>query len=165
MQTDEPVQDPTPPDCFRLEDLEVFQSCEQQTLADVNYYVWLNHLEAGEAPLRFLYCLELVFEDREALLLSSGEDSEAVRILSPEALIKTAQQLQTLHHRVSIQRISAGAFPLWQPAVGHLLQAIRLSRGDDGLFLNDAVLLDFGVRQILVGLHPKEGLELGEYAL
>lgn len=163
MQQDEPVSDPTPPGCFRLEELESFQSCETQVLVDVNYYLWLNRTDADLPPLRFLYCLELVFEDRGALLLSSGEDSEAIRVLSPEALIKTARQLQTLHGQVSIQRISAGAFPLWEPVMGRYLEAIRLTKNEAGLYLNDALLLDFGVRQILIQLSQKEGLEVGEY--
>lgn len=155
--------DPTPPDCFRLEELEAFQSFENQLLSDVNYYLWLNRAEAGEAPFRFLYVLELVFEQPEALLLSSGEDSEAIRVISPETLIDTARGLQTLHGRVSVQRVSAGAFPLWQPVLGRTLEGIRLSKKDDGLYLNDMLLLDFGSRRIMVQLGLKEGLEVGEF--
>ncbi|MCK6692318.1 MAG: hypothetical protein L6Q97_09465 [Thermoanaerobaculia bacterium] len=156
--------DPTPPDCFRLEELEAFQSFENQLLSDVNYYLWLNRAEAGEAPLRFLYVLELVFEQPEALLLSSGEDSEAIRVIAPEALIDTARRLQTLHGRVSVQRVSAGAFPLWQPVVGRALESIRLSKKDNGLYLNDMLLLDFGFRQIMVQLGRREGLEMGVFS-
>lgn len=163
MQTDSPGQDPTPPGCFRLEDLEVFQSCEHRVLADVNYYLWLNRGSADSAPMRFLYCLELVFEEIPPLLLSSGDDSEGIVALAPEALIKTAQRLQTLHRQVSIQRVSAGAFPLWQPAVGQPLEGIRLSRHESGLYLNDALLLDFGERQIVVQVGLNDGLELGVY--
>ncbi len=54
--------DPTPPDCFRLEELQALQGAENRVLADVNYYLWTNRVEAGEAPYRFLYGLELIFE-------------------------------------------------------------------------------------------------------
>lgn len=155
--------DPTPPGCFRLEDLETLQSFENQTLRDVNYYLWLNRAEAGAPPLRFLYALELVFEQPEALLLSSGEDSEAIRLIAPETLIDTARRLQTLHGRVSVQRVSAGAFSLWQPVVGRTLEGIRLSKSENGLYLNDMLLFDFGFRRILVQLGAKEGLEVGEF--
>lgn len=163
MQTHDFAQDPTPPNCFRLEELKAFQTFEQQSLVDVNYYLWLNRVETGEAPLRFLYVLELIFEQPEALLLSSGEDSAAIGIITPEALVKTAGQLQTLHGRVSVQRVSAGAFPLWQPVIGHPLAGIRLSKTEQGLYLNDALLLDFGIRKVVVQLGMKDGLEIGEY--
>ncbi|MCC6462014.1 MAG: hypothetical protein IT260_16185 [Saprospiraceae bacterium] len=161
MQTDPQASDPTPPDCFRLEDLEALQAFEGRELTDVNYYLWLNRTEAGAAPYRFLYTLELAFGYDGALLLSSGEDSTAIRLIAPETLIRTAQQLQTLHGQVSIQRVNAGAFPLWQPAIGKLLATIRLSRNDAGLYWNDALLLDFGAWQILVQISQKEGLEVG----
>ncbi len=156
--------DPTPPDCFRLAEIQALQSFEAQELLDVNYYLWLNRTEAGAVPYRFLYSLELIFEVSGALLLSSGEDTAAIRLLAAEALIQTARDLQTLHGQVSVQRVNAGAFPLWQPVVGHALEAVRLSRNAAGLYLNDALVLDFGHRQVLVRLSRQEGLELSVYA-
>lgn len=164
MPTTFSEQDLTPPGFFKLDELDIFRSFEDQVLADVNYYLWLNRGTADSAPFRFLYTLELVFEQPEALLLSSGEDSEAIRVISPETLIKTARALQTLHGQVSVQRINAGSFPLWQPVIGGSLEAIRLTKDENGLYLNDALLLDFGLRKILVQLSQQEGLEVGEYA-
>ncbi len=162
MQHD-PAFEPTPPGCFPLEALQAFQRVEACALIDVNYYLWLNNTEADKPPYRFLYCLELVFDQQGALLLSSGEDTTAIRIISAETLIKTARDLQKLHNQVSIRRVNCADFPLWQPAVGAALQAVRLSRNDDGYYLNDALVLDFGARCILVGLNEGDGLALGEY--
>lgn len=164
MQHD-PAFEPSPPDCFLLEELQAFQRVEACALLDVNYYLWLNSTDADRAPFRFLYCLELVFDRHGALLLSSGEDSTAIRIISSETLIKTARDLQQLHNRVSIQRVNCAAFPLWQPAVGTPLLAVRLSRNDEGYYLNDALVLDFGRQGVLVSLnHRGDGLALSEYA-
>lgn len=150
-----------PPDCFRLEDLKVFQSFESQMIADVNYYFWLNRAEGSDAlPYRFLYFLELLFEDMEPLLLSAGEDSLAIRISNAQDLVQTARELQTLHGRVSMQRVNAGSFPLWQPVIGKVLEAIHLPRHENGLYANDALQLDFGERRIIVQLAQREGLEL-----
>lgn len=164
MQHD-PAFEPTPPDCFPLEALQAFQRVEACALLDVNYYLWLNNTDADKPPYRFLYCLELVFERQGALLLSSGEDTTAIRIISAETLIRTARDLQQLHNQVSIQRVNCAAFPLWQPAVGSPLQAVRLSRNEDGYYLNDALVLDFGSWRILVSLnHQGDGLALSDYA-
>lgn len=163
MQTDEIFPDQTPPDCFSLADLQALQSFEAQLLFDVNYYLWLNNTDPGAAPYRFLYCVELVFEQRGTLLLSSGEDSTAIRLISVDSLVKTARELQTLHRQISIQRVSAGVLPLWQPLLGQTLQGVRLSRNENELYLNDAMVLDFGAQQILLQLSPKEGLEIGAY--
>ena len=158
------TEDTTPPDCFRMEELEIFQSFENQVLVDINYYLWLNQAESeAETPLRFLYALELVFDSNETLLLSSGEDTEAIRLIDAASLVDTARQLQALHGKVLIQRVSAVAQPLWQGAAGKLLEGIHLSRNEAGLYRNDAMLFDFGSKRILLQLSEREGLELGEY--
>ncbi|MBC7777155.1 MAG: hypothetical protein H7246_17115 [Phycisphaerae bacterium] len=151
-------QDPTPPDCFRQAELEAFQTFESQRLETANYYLW-----RASSKTSFLYAIELYFDNGETLLLSSGEDSEAIRMITPESLVKTAHNLQSLHSEAVIQRIVANVQPLWRDVVGATLQEIRLSRHESGLYQNDALLLNFGEKQILLELSEKEGLILGEY--
>jgi hypothetical protein len=151
------------PDCFSLAELKAFQSLEGAVLTDVNYYLWLNQGGSEDMPYRFLYFLELLFEAHTPLLLSSGEDSAAVRISDAEALVKTAESLRKLHGQISIQRVSASALPLWEPLIGHSLEAVRLSKNEEGLYYNDALLLDFGQGQVLVALSGKEGLAVDAY--
>lgn len=156
-------QDPTPPECFNLNELQTFQSFEGQILQDVYYYMWLNRQPEGEPSYRFIYYLELLFDSNESLLLTSGEDSDAIHVGQTDALLETAERLRALHGIISIQRVHAGNFPLWQSALVHPLEAIRLSRHESGLYLNDALLLDFGRQRVLVQLSQREGLELSIY--
>lgn len=147
-----------------MEELEIFQSFENQVLVDANYYLWLNQAETQEeTPLRFLYALELLFESNETLMLSSGEDTAAIRLIDAASLIDTAKQLQALHGKVLIQRVSAGAQPIWQGAMGKMLAGIHLSRNEQGLYYNDAMLFDFGSKRLLLKLSEREGLELAPY--
>ncbi|MFN0033924.1 MAG: hypothetical protein ACKVUS_02585 [Saprospiraceae bacterium] len=165
MQENPRQHDPTPADCFQQAELELFQSFESQTLETITYYLW--HLNAGygmrNAESAFLYALEMQFETGETLLLSSGESSEAIRAIAPESLLETARKLHELHDEALIQRMAANAQPLWQGAVGAALGGIQLSRHESGLYRNDALLLDFGEKKILLQLSQKEGLELAEH--
>lgn len=156
-------QDPTPPDCFRLEELEQLQSFENQVLGEVNYYFWMNQAELEATPYRFLFFLELLFDDGRSLLLTSGEDSEAIRVSDAQELVKTAEVLRTLHGKIVIQRVAAASFPLWLGIQGKTLAAVRLSKNEQELYANDALLLDFSEQKILVRLSPREGLEVGNY--
>ena len=159
MQKDPLSNDPTPPECFQQWELELFQSFDNQTLNTANYYLWRANTKSS-----FLYALELYFENGETLLLSSGEDSEKIQVITPESLVATAQKLQSLHGEALIQRIVANIQPLWREVVGAALQGIRLSSQEEtGLYRNDALLLDFGEKQILLELSEKEGLVLGEH--
>ncbi|MBK6933467.1 MAG: hypothetical protein IPH12_22405 [Saprospirales bacterium] len=53
MQTTDSAADPTPPDCFRLEELWAFQAYEAQVLLDVNYYLWLNNTDTDAGRTGF----------------------------------------------------------------------------------------------------------------
>jgi len=154
---------PTPPDCFLLEEIQAMQSFEQQALESVNYYIWHNQTEAGVMPHRFLYAIELVFEARESLLFSSGDDSEAIRLITAESLVETARRLQAMHGKSVVQRIAVGVQPVWRDVVGKVLQHIRLARNEAGLYLNDALLLDFDEHRVLIRLAEREGLLAGAY--
>ncbi len=156
-------QDPTPSDCFRLEELEQLQSFENQALDEVNYYFWINQAEQETAPYRFLFFLELIFGDQRSLLLTSGEDSETIRVSDAEELVKTAEALRALHGKIVIQRVVATSFPLWTGVQGKTLAGIRVSKNEQGLYANDALLLDFTEQKILVRLSAREGLEVGNY--
>ena len=163
MDNDASHDTPTPPDCFMLEEIQALQSFEKQVLDNVTYYIWHNQPEAGAMPHRFLYALELVFDTGESLLLSSGDDSESIRLLTAENLVDTAEKLKRLHGKPVMQRIPAGMQPVWREVTGKILQHIRLSRNEAGFYLNDAVLLDFGDRRVLVRLSEREGLLAGAY--
>ena len=158
MQEKSPLQDPTPADCFKQSELEMFQSFEIQVLHTVNYYRWRSETEYA-----FLFALELYFENGETLLLSSGESSDAIRIIPAQSLVDTARKLQEMHGKTVIQRLIANTQPLWQGAVGVILQGIQLSRHEGGLYRNDALLFDFGAHKIAVQLSQKDGLELLEH--
>jgi hypothetical protein len=150
----------TPDGCFSLEALEVFQSFEGKILNTVNYYLWVNDTEKEASPYRFLYFLELIFEEHETLLLTSGEDSTALQISTASELVDTANALRELNNRISIQRILANPHVLWTEIIGSTLESINLSPNEEKYYMNDSLMLDFGKKQIIVQLSKREGLEL-----
>lgn len=155
MQNDLLNSDKTPDQCFRQEEVESFLGFEDQRLEAVNYYIWPDEAGGG-----ILFALELFFDSGERLLLSSGEDAEAIRIIGSETLMDTAQKLQELHAKPVLQRMVANNQPLWQQAVGEILLAIRLSRHESGLYSNEALMFDFGHKGIILQLSEHGGLEL-----
>ncbi len=155
---------PPPPDCFRQEEVELFQSLENEKLVRVDYFPWLNLGENAQAqPYRFLLALELVFESGNSLLLSSGEDSEAMQVISAEKLLEIANRLQQLHGQATIQRLSRSEQGFWPNLIGEALQSIQLSKHENGLYRNDALLLDFGISGVVLKLLEEgEGLLIRE---
>lgn len=82
---------------------------------------------------------------------------------SAEELVRTAEVLRALHGKIVIQRVAAVDLSLWMGVRGKTLRAIRLTKNEQGLYSNDALLLDFTEQKILVRLSTRGGLELGNY--
>ena len=162
MENPEQQSAPIPPDCFRREEVELFQSFEHQVLSGVDYYLWLDvTTQASEQPYRFLFALNLEFESGASLLICSGEDSEAIQVITVEKLLETATRLHQLHGQAIIQRMARDGQGCWQEVMGKKLEAIQLARHASGLYLNDALMLDFGTAGIVVELpEAGEGLEV-----
>jgi hypothetical protein len=150
----------TPEGCFSLEALEVFQSFEGQILETVNYYLWVNEVGNDASPFRFLYFLELIFEQNETLILTSGEDSTNITITTAADLVDTANKLRDLNNRISIQRVLANPHQLWMDVIGTPLESINLTPNEEKYYLNDSLMLDFGQKKIIIQLSQRDGLEL-----
>ena len=157
----QPVQNThIPPNCFRQEEVEAFQSFENQCLTGINYYLWLS-LTESTPTVRFLFALELIFDSETSLLISAGEDSEAIRVIPASALLETATRLKQLHGQPIIQRLARDGQSIWADVVGKKLDGIQLARHENGLYLNDAMVLHFDSTHIVVELpEAGEGLEL-----
>lgn len=153
-------QDPTPYGFFKLEELEVFRNLEGEQLADVNYYFWHN---VATPEQRFLLYVEVLFASENALIFTSGEDSEEIKVTEATALIAHARTLMERNGgQPAVRQLPASASALWMEVSGAPLQSIQLSKDpESNLYMNDALLLDFGEKRILVALNEHGGLSVG----
>jgi hypothetical protein len=156
MSIPQDQSDPTPPDCFRLEDITNLRASEGCVLAQVNYYIWKSAPDARG----FLYFLEMIFTDHTALMLTSGEDSLAIRLSNAETLVNTARRLQAIHGAPMIERLSAQSSRIWQDVVGTTLRSVQLTKHENGLYANSAIRFLFDNQQVIVMIGEREGLEL-----
>jgi hypothetical protein len=142
---------------FQLEELEAFRQLEGEQLAEVNYYFW-NHTAAANE--RFLLYIELLFQSDNALILTSGEDSEEIAMRDAKSLLEHGRTLMERNEgRPAMGQLTATASALWQPAQNLALEGVRLSKdAESGLYHNDALQFDFGAHKIVVALNERGGL-------
>ena len=158
------LDNPIPPYCFRQEEVQQLLSVENKSLTAINYYLWRNVSEEAtttQLQYRFLYALELIFDSDTSLLISSGDDSEAIGVIKPATMLETASRLKQLHGQPIIQRLPRDGQSIWIGLVGKKLNSIQLARHESGLYQNDALLFHFDTTSILVELTDTgEGLTL-----
>jgi hypothetical protein len=133
---------------------------EGRQVAALRYYLW----QRNTAEIGFLYALEIGFAEGESLWIAYDEEAHGLRITDAVRLARLAQSLQTLHGTAIIKRLDAHLQPLWAGIMGAELSQVLLSPREDGLYANDALLLDFGKKRVLlaVGQAGEAGLQLIE---
>ncbi|MFM7152653.1 MAG: hypothetical protein ACKOZV_00850 [Bacteroidota bacterium] len=141
---------------FTLAELQIFQKAENTTLEGVDYYIWLD-TESEQPVWQFLLAIELKLGEAGAVIVSAGEDTDAIRVIQQEELLKTAAALFRIHGKPVIQRASRDHQAPWNWVMNSVLQAVRLSRGDEGHYLNDALMLDFGDKGLVIALNQDGG--------
>lgn len=141
---------------FTLSELEIFRQVENATLEGVDYYIWLD-TEAEQPVWRFLLAIELRMGEAGSVIVSAGEDTDAVRVIQQEELLKTAAALYKIHGKPVIQRASRDHQIPWNGLINSTLQAIRLSKSEEGYYLNDALMLDFGDTGLIIALNQDGG--------
>jgi hypothetical protein len=149
---------------FQLEEVSTFQEMQGEQLAEVTYYFW-SHGEKQEQ--RFLLYIELLFASDNALILTSGEDSDGLKVNDAMSLIQHARTLMERNQgRPAVSQLPASASALWQPLLGKTLAHIRLSKEtESGLYYNDALVLDFAdATGIMISLNERGGISVGTYA-
>ena len=159
MEMKQNSSDLTPPDCFRLEELEAMRSFENATIQDVHYFICTNPAATGTESPAFLFALLLIATDKQ-LLFCSGEDSAALRIMDSDGLASVIRHFGGGGNASNVQRLSASKQAIWENVIGARIQAIQLSRHESNLYRNDAVQLDFESQKIVLSLSEREGMAL-----
>jgi hypothetical protein len=141
---------------FTLGELQTFQRAENTTLEGVDYYIWLD--TGAEQPVwQFLHAIELKLGESGTVIISAGEDTDAIRVIQQEELLKTASALYRMHGKPVIQRASRDHQAPWSGVMNSVLQAVRLSKSEEGHYLNDALMLDFGDTGLIIALNQDGG--------
>lgn len=139
-----------PSHCFRQPELELFLSLEGLTLEQVHYFT------VPTAQAEYLHALELLFAEGPTLLLASDAEEPAIRAAEPGQLMATAHDMKA--RGLSLHLRDANRSALWAPLVGGTLRAVLLSKNEDGLSVNDALVFDFGTRRLLLSTAETMGL-------
>lgn len=132
------------------------QAFEGEYLDDILYYTYKNAAAAGTESPEWLFAILFVAGD-SALLVSTDEYSEALRVLNAAEL---QEVVAVLGQSASIRRIAALQQGLWAAIPDRKLLSVQLSRHVNGLYRNDAVLLEFSTCKVMLCLNDGEGMRL-----
>jgi hypothetical protein len=142
---------------FTFQELTRLNGLEGKHISEVNYYVWVNRIDQA-APYVFIDKLEIIFSDANKIILTAGEESNALYVLHD---FDAAEEILMLEHRfsgqITLKKFGASKDKFWKDVLNLRIQTVQLSKDGDQ-YLSDAVVLDFGEEKRLIGLSPEEGI-------
>lgn len=142
---------------FTDHQLKLLTSAEGKTLKKVLIYFWVNRLNP-DAQIDLIDNVELVFTDETSLVITCNDDSTGINVLNDFNFEEEKAALkQEFGDKIKIIPIDASTTKMWTDVVGQTIEAIELSKEDEQ-FLNDALIISFGIEKRSIGISPADGL-------
>ena len=142
---------------FTDHQLKLLTAAEGKTLKKVIVYFWVNRFNP-DAHVDLIDNVELVFTDDTSLVITSTEDGTGIDTLENFNFEEEKAQLkQEFGDKIKMIPIDASTTKMWTDVIGETIEAFELSREDEQ-FLNDALIISFGIEKRSIGISPNDGL-------
>lgn len=142
---------------FTDHQLKLLTSAEGKTLKKVVVYFWVNRFNP-DAHVDLIDNVELVFTDETSLVITSNEEGTGIDTLADFNFEEEKAQLkQEFGDKIKMIPIDASTTKMWTDVIGETIEAFELSK-EDSQFLNDALIISFGIEKRSIGISPNDGL-------
>jgi len=142
---------------FTDHQLKTLTSAEGKTLKKVIIYFWVNRFNP-DAQIDLIDNVELVFNDETSLVITCNDDSTGIEVLNNFSFEEEKAGLkQEFGDKIKIIPIDASTTKMWTDVIGETIEAFELSKEDEQ-FLNDALIINFGIEKRTIGISPSDGL-------
>jgi len=142
---------------FTDHQLKTLTSAEGKILKKVIIYFWVNRFNP-DAHVDLIDNVELVFNDDTSLVITCNEDSTGIEVMNDFNFAEEKAGLkQEFGDKIKIIPIDASTTKMWTDVIGQTIEAFELSKEDEQ-FLNDALIISFGIEKRSIGISPSDGL-------
>ena len=142
---------------FTDHQLKLITSAEGKTLKKVIIYFWVNRFNP-DAQIDLIDNVELVFTDDSSLVITCNDEGTGIDVIHDFNFEEEKSQLkQEFGDKIKIIPIDASTTKMWTDVVGETIEAFELSKEDEQ-YLNDALIISFGIEKRSIGISPADGL-------
>ena len=142
---------------FTDHQLKLFTAAEGKALKKVIIYFWVNRFNP-DAQVDLIDNVELVFTDDTTLVITCNEESTGIDVIKDFNFEEEKAQLkQEFGNKIKMIPIDASTTKMWTDVIGETIEAFELSREDEQ-FLNDALIISFGLEKRSIGISQNDGL-------
>lgn len=136
--------------------LKKFVEAEGKTVKFVVCYLWQNSVNKNDV-VELIDHIELRFTDKTRLTITSSNDNTGLEAIDFDYEAEKQEMEKEFGDKIRIIGVDASSTKMWQEVIGKPLTAVQLTK-ENGLYLSDSVLLDFGTEKRTVTVSPLDGL-------
>jgi hypothetical protein len=142
---------------FTDQQLKLLTAAEGKTLKKVIVYFWVNRFNP-DAHVDLIDNVELVFTDDTTLVITCDEEAAAISVIDDFNFEAEKAHLKLeFGDKIKMIPIDASTTKMWADVIGESIEAFELSKEDEQ-FLNDALIINFGIEKRSIGISPNDGL-------
>jgi hypothetical protein len=146
---------------FTSEALARFVSAQDLIVEKIVCHLWQNTIDANNT-VELIDNVELHFNGDKKLTISCNEAGDGLDVIDFDYR-KTARALHTEYDgRIKLFAVDASTTKMWESVIGKVLKKVRVTR-DDGNYLADSIVLDFGEELREISIAPLDGLIIDYY--
>lgn len=146
---------------FDPESLKKLIASEGKEVKAILCYLWQNSINTSDV-VELIDVFEILFTDNYRLSLCSNPEGSGMEAVVYD-YVAAKKELENEHgDKIKIIGVNASPTKMWKDVIGKKLISVQLTK-EDGNYLSDSVVFNFGEERRIVSISPLDGLIIDFY--
>ncbi|MBP7809927.1 MAG: hypothetical protein KA163_11585 [Bacteroidia bacterium] len=146
---------------FDPESLKKLIASEGKEVKAILCYLWQNSINKNDV-VELIDVFEILFTDNYRLSLCSNMDNTGLEAIAYDYAAEKKEIEKEHGDRIKVYGVVASGTKMWEDVIGKKLETVQLTK-EDGNYLSDAVVFNFGEERRVVSISPLDGLIIDFY--
>ncbi len=146
---------------FDPESLKKLIASEGKEVKAILCYLWQNSINKNDV-VELIDVFEILFTDNYRLSLCSNMDNTGLEAIVYDYVAEKKEIEKEHGGKIKVYGVVASGTKMWEDVIGKKLETVQLTK-EDGNYLSDAVVFNFGEERRVVSISPLDGLIIDFY--
>ncbi len=146
---------------FDSESLKKMIASEGKEVKAILCYLWQNSINPNDV-VELIDVFEILFTDNYRLSLCCNTDATGLEAINYDYVAEKKEIEKEHGDKIKVYGVNASGTKMWTDVIGKKLQTVQLTK-QDGNYLSDSVVFNFGEERRIISISPLDGLIIDFY--
>jgi hypothetical protein len=146
---------------FDPESLKKLIAAEGKEVKAILCYLWQNSINKNDV-VELIDVFEILFTDNYRLSICSNMDNTGLEAIVYDYVAEKKEIEKEHGDKIKVYGVVASGTKMWEDVIGKKLETVQLTK-EDGNYLSDAIVFNFGEERRVVSISPLDGLIIDFY--